>query len=80
EPWILQVQRAALEPGGIVRGEVLRGASAEAVAQLRVLNGRGGVVEVDGTRFVLRGVRPVAPRSEVRRGGEECRSRRSPDF
>ncbi|MDF1838281.1 MAG: carboxypeptidase-like regulatory domain-containing protein [Planctomycetota bacterium] len=69
DPLILRVERAAIEAGAQVRGEVLVGDSNQPVSRLRVQNSRGGVLTTEGTRFSLRGIRPGRLRLALRANG-----------
>jgi hypothetical protein len=69
DPLIINVERRALEAGAQIRAEVLIEGSSEAVARLRIQNGRGGVLVAEGTRFSLRGIRPGRLRLSLRANG-----------
>jgi hypothetical protein len=69
DPLIINVERRALEAGAQIRAEVLIEGSSEAVARLRIQNGRGGVLVTEGTRFSLRGIRPGRLRLSLRANG-----------
>lgn len=69
DPLILRVERAAIEAGAQVRGEILVEGSSQPVSRLRVQNSRSGVLTTEGTRFQLRGIRPGRLRLGLRANG-----------